>query len=186
MCIGTCENQIGAQSTMMSLLDERRPIDGEAFREAMSYLGAAVSVITATGPDGDIGFTASAVCSVTDAPPMLLVCINRENRHSGYIKAVGSLCVNVLAAEHEALSRAFAGGSLTMYERFGLARWRRRLTGARVLENAPVSFECEIQQATEVGTHSVLFCGIQAIHFGASGTALIYHRRQYRSVGSQG
>ena len=35
----------------------------------MARLGAAVNVVTTDGPAGRYGFTASAVCSVTDDPP---------------------------------------------------------------------------------------------------------------------
>ena len=53
--------------------------DPNAFRQAMSRLGAAVHVITTEGPAGKTGFTATAVCSVSDAPPTLLVCLNRKS-----------------------------------------------------------------------------------------------------------
>ena len=54
-------------------------VEKQAYREAMARLGAAVNVITTDGPGGRAGFTASAVCSVTDTPPTLLVCANRTN-----------------------------------------------------------------------------------------------------------
>lgn len=44
-------------------------VDINGFRNAMALLGGAVSVITTDGPAGRFGFTASAVCSVTDSPP---------------------------------------------------------------------------------------------------------------------
>ncbi len=50
------------------------------FRDAMSSLAAAVNVITTDGPHGRAGFTATAVCSVTDQPPTLLVCITAVHR----------------------------------------------------------------------------------------------------------
>lgn len=49
-------------------------VDQQTFRDAMSCMGAAVNIITTDGPAGRAGFTASAVCSVTDTPPTLLVC----------------------------------------------------------------------------------------------------------------
>ena len=52
--------------------------DKQSFRDAMAHVGAAVNIITTDGPAGRAGFTASAVCSVTDAPPTLLVCLNRS------------------------------------------------------------------------------------------------------------
>lgn len=48
-----------------------------AFRNAMAQLGTAVHVVTTDGAGGRAGFTASAVCSVTDTPPSVLVCINK-------------------------------------------------------------------------------------------------------------
>ncbi len=47
-------------------------VDQQTFRDAMSCMGAAVNIITTDGPAGRAGFTASAVCSVTDTPPTLL------------------------------------------------------------------------------------------------------------------
>lgn len=52
--------------------------DKQSFRDAMAQVGAAVNIITTDGPAGRAGFTASAVCSVTDEPPTLLVCLNRS------------------------------------------------------------------------------------------------------------
>jgi flavin reductase len=153
------------------------------YREAMSRLGAAVNIITTHTPDGDAGFTASAVCSVTDTPPTLLVCMNRNAKLNPVFKAAGILCVNVLAPEHEELSPIFASiGDIPMPERFALANWRRLKTGCPVLETAAASFDCTIDQITEIGTHSVLFCTVQAINLGNATSGLIYHGRSYHPI----
>src|ERR1700674_3446868 len=73
-----------------------RLVEGPAFREAMSRLGAAVHVVTTDGPGGKGGFTATAVCALSDAPPMLLVCLNRRSRSTGPFHANGVFCVNTL------------------------------------------------------------------------------------------
>jgi flavin reductase len=157
------------------------------FREAMSRLGAAVNIITTTGPDGDAGFTASAVCSVTDEPPTLLVCINKTASLHDTIKANGILCVNVLTHADEELSPVFAGaGAVPMAARFALASWRRLVTGSPVLERAAAGLDCRIDQVVEVGTHSVVFCAVQAIHLGAASSGLIYHGRAYHKVSAVG
>jgi len=156
--------------------------DRQCFREAMSRLGAAVSVITTDAAEGDIGFTASAVCSVTDDPPTLLVCMNRHSRLNAAFKAAGRLCVNVLSHEQEALSALFAGNEVPMAARFAQTGWTRLVTGAPVLESAVASFDCKIDQITEVGTHSVLFCGVAAIRLGSAGSGLIYHGRAYHKI----
>ena len=155
----------------------------EAYRDAMALLGAAVSVITTDGTAGCCGFTASSVCSVTDDPPTLLVCMNRGSELNAVFKANGVLCVNTLAAAQEALSGLFAGvGEPAMPARFAAAAWSRLETGSPVLQDAVVSFDCRIAQVTEVGTHSVLFCEVAALGLGAGLEGLIYFRRAYHRV----
>ena len=40
-------------------------------------------------------------------------------------------------------------------------------TGAPVLQDAVVSFDCRVAQFAEVGTHTVFFCEVEAIAFGS-------------------
>lgn len=162
------------------------PVSSAEFRDAMARLGAAVNVVTTDGPAGQAGLTASAVCSVTDDPPTLLVCLNRASRANAVFKSNGVLCVNTLAADRGALSDAFAGrGNLTSEARFSLGRWTRLRTGAPVLEEASVvSFDCRIADVVEKGTHSVLFAEVEAIRQGGPGGALIWYGRGYHPVGT--
>ena len=60
-------------------------IEATDFRNAMSLLTTAVNVVTTKGVSGAHGFTASAVCSVTDTPPTLLVCMNQTSRSHAYL-----------------------------------------------------------------------------------------------------
>lgn len=153
------------------------------FREAMARMGAAVNIITTKGPDGDVGMTVSAACSVTDSPATMLVCINRSSRYHEIFSAAGIICVNVLTHEHEELSPIFAGaGNLPMQERFGHSRWISLVTGAAVLENAAASLDCTVSQSVDVGTHTVFFCEVQAIHLGQSSSGLVYHGRAYHQI----
>jgi flavin reductase len=163
-------------------MSENVTIDRRSFREAMSRLGAAVNIITTQAAEGPLGFTASAVCSVTDDPPTLLVCMNRTSKLNAAFKAAGILCVNVLSHEQERLSALFAGGDMPMSARFAQTSWTRLVTGAPVLEAAAASFDCKIDQITEVGTHSVLFCAVVAIRLGSASSGLIYHGRAYHKI----
>ncbi|GAA4217526.1 flavin reductase [Sagittula marina] len=131
------------------------------FREGMSRLGASVTVLTTDGSAGQHGMTASAVCSVTDTPPTLLVCVNRANRSHDLFLQNGVLCVNVLAGHHRDLSGVFANSKAP--DRFEQAGWTTHVTGAPVLDDATVSFDCTIVDRTEIGTHSVFFCEVQEI-----------------------
>ena len=164
-------------------MSENYVADRTRFREAMSRLGAAVNIITTKTADGqDAGFTASAVCSVTDSPPTLLVCLNRSASVYAAVRANGVLAVNTLAPEHRDLSQLF-GGKTPIEERFAAARWKVGETGAPLLEDALVSFDCRIAQTFEVGSHTLLICEIAGVAGLARGDGLVYFNRAYHSLG---
>ncbi len=158
-------------------------VDHQLFRDAMARLGAAVNVITTVGPDGPCGLTASAVCSVTDDPPTLLLCINRDSDMNERFKASGILCVNTLAASQEELSPLFAGlTGVPQHDRFKPDAWTTLTTGAPVLVGAVVSCDCRISQSVEVGTHTVFFCEVDSIQTGGAHEGLIYFGRAYHRI----
>ncbi|MBW8268891.1 flavin reductase [Caldovatus aquaticus] len=160
-------------------------VPAEQFRDAMARLGAAVNVVTTGGPAGRGGLTASAVCSVTDDPPTLLVCMNRKASAHPLFKANGVLCVNTLSAAQRDVSDTFSGRTgLSGEQRFARGRWGRLVTGAPVLEGAVASFDCRIVDVVERGTHSVVFAEVEAIRQGDPGDeALIYYGRSYHRIG---
>ena len=157
-------------------------VDVQRFRNAMAMLGGAVSVITTDGAAGRFGFTASAVCSVTDSPPTLLVCMNRSSFSNAHFKTNGVLCVNVLSAAHRDISGAFANRELSMEQRFDSSPWSVLETGAPAMDEALVNFDCRIAQAHEVGSHTIFYCEIEQLRIGDSQEALVYFNRSYHRL----
>lgn len=158
-------------------------VDVAQFRNAMSLLTGAVNVITTAGEGGRYGFTASAVCSVTDAPPSLLVCMNRNSSSHAYFVENKVLTVNVLGAQHQHISQAFAS-KISTEERFNSATWNTLVTGAPVLSDALVSFDCRIDQIHDVGTHTIFICQIEAIQQSDHSHGLVYFNRAYHPIGT--
>ena len=159
------------------------PVEKQAYREAMARLGAAVNVITTDGPGGKAGFTASAVTSVTDTPPTLLVCANRANDSYPAFMKNQVLCVNTLTPAQEVLSPMFAGMTKHAdHELFDDHTWHTLETGAPVLDEAVAAFDCRITQIVESGTHDVFFCSVEAVRTGTAHEGLIYYGRGYHKV----
>lgn len=156
-------------------------IDKQTFRDAMACLGAAVNIITTDGPAGQAGFTASAVCSVTDSPPTLLVCLNRSASVWPVFNDNRILCVNTLSAGQESLSNLF-GGKTPMADRFAAAGWQTGATGCPRLDEALASFDCRISQVVSVGTHDILFCEIVAITRHPVPQGLVWFDRGYHAL----
>ena len=158
-------------------------VEPAAFREAMARLGAAVHVVTSAGPGGKTGFTATAVCSVSDQPATLLVCLNRRSKSAPLLSQNGVFCVNTLGAAEEKLADMFAGKSgVHLDERFNVGEWTTLKTGSPVLASAVIAFDCRTAEIKAVGSHNVIFGSVQAVHIGPSVPALVYHDRAYKPV----
>jgi flavin reductase len=156
-------------------------VSQQAFRDAMAKMAAAVNIITTDGPAGKAGFAATAVCSVTDSPASLLVCLNRSASVFETVIANGVVCVNVLSVDHQTLSSLF-GGKTPVEERFAAADWHVGATGAPMLSDAMVSFDCVITETQDIGTHRILFCSVKAIEERDAAGALLYYKRGYHHL----
>ncbi len=123
------------------------------------------------------------MCSLSDTPPTLLVCMNRGSEQNAAFQHNGVLCVNTLAADQQALSALFAGQTgCTMEARFTGA-WTTRTTGAPVLQNALVAFDCRIERVVEAATHNIFICNVFDITRRDCAQGLVYFDRDYHPVG---
>jgi flavin reductase len=162
---------------------EAKSVEQQAFREAMSRLGAAVHVITTDGASGKTGFTATAVCSVSDAPPTVLVCLNRGATSMPSMRGNGVFCVNTLRAGDELIADTFAGRTKVAREaRFDTGQWATLSTGSPVLMSAVVALDCRVIEIKAVASHDIYFGMVEAIHQGPPGAALVYHDRLYKQL----
>ncbi|MFI4926073.1 MAG: flavin reductase [Burkholderiales bacterium] len=153
------------------------------FRDALAHALTPVTIVATHGDHGIAGVTCSAVCSVCDTPPTIMVCVNRKSYSNSLIKANGVLCVNWLAADHAPVSQVFAGaGQVPMEQRFECDAWTTLATGAPHYREAIVALDCRVLEAMEIGTHSVFLARVVATARSAGGTALGYVRRSYATA----
>jgi flavin reductase len=152
------------------------------YRDAMSLLGGAVNIITSNGPAGRVGFAATAVCSVSDQPPTLLVCTNRSSSSHRPIIENAVLCVNTLSSTDEELARIFGGQRGKIADRFAHGEWTVGQTGAPILVSATASFECRLLHAYENGTHDIFVCEVISSISRAEADGLFYYKRAYRTI----
>jgi flavin reductase len=158
-------------------------VEPKLFREAMSLLGAAVHVITTAGPGGKAGATATAVCSVSDAPPTLLMCLNRRSQTNPAVVENGVFCVNTLGAGGAEIADVFAGRTgVGGSDRFVTGDWTTLSTGSPVLLSAVIAFDCRIVEVRSVASHNVFFGAVEQVRLGPAGPALVYHERAYKRV----
>ncbi|GLK76972.1 4-hydroxyphenylacetate 3-monooxygenase [Methylopila jiangsuensis] len=162
-------------------------LDGAAFRQAMAGVPMAVHVVATDGPAGRHGATATAVASVTDDPPTVLVCLNRASSIAARVKENGVAAVSALAAAHQPVAEAFARSSGGAPDgRFDVGDWDRLVTGAPALRGAVAVFDGRVMEARPVGSHLIVLLRLEAVRAGDAGApGLIYRSRGYLAAASR-
>ncbi len=156
-------------------------ISPEAYRAAMRFVPAAVTVITARHGGERNGLTATAVASVSAEPPQLLSCVNRSASAEPLIAASARFAVNVLGQEHCDVAELFSRSKLSSDARFDAHRWIELPSGVPALAGALAVFECRITQHTLLGPHSLFVGEVVSVATG-TGEPLLYQAGRFRQL----
>jgi flavin reductase (DIM6/NTAB) family NADH-FMN oxidoreductase RutF len=157
-------------------------IDPAALRRAFGTYATGVVVIGAPGPDGTpVGMTVNSFSSVSLDPPLVSFCPSRSSFAFPVYAAMRHFSVNVLAAEHRALSDRFARAS-------GEHKWtgvKHRIGegGVPVLEDALAAFECEVEARFDAGDHVIVVGRVLQLAHADERAPLVFHGSRYRALG---
>ena len=154
----------------------------ELFREAMQRTASGVTVVTTDGIAGRAGMTVSTLCSLSLAPPSVLICVHRDSPALNVLAGNGVFAANVLTAGQSRVADVFAGLVAEMREdRFAAGTWRRLETGAPALEGALCSLDCQVATIFDFGSHRIVAGQVVAVATEV-GEPLVYSGRAYRSL----
>jgi flavin reductase (DIM6/NTAB) family NADH-FMN oxidoreductase RutF len=154
-------------------------VDRDTFQRLMASFPAGVAVVTTLDRQGKAyGLTTTAVSSVSVAPPLLLVCIDRDSRTLPAIRERGRFAVNFLAADHPAVAQRFASKA---DDKFAALAWTAGADGMPILHDHSVAWaECRTRQEIEAGDHLVLIAEVTNASITEDAAAtLVYARRRF-------
>lgn len=155
-------------------------IDRTELRRVMGHFATGVTVITTRDVDGKpYGLTANALCSVSLAPPLLLVCIDKGAESHSAFERSRYFAINILGLGHEDLSQRFAvsGG-----DKFADVAHRVGATGLPLLEGALGAVECRVVAVHDAGDHTIFVGEVEHLE-AAEGDPLLFFRGRYRRLG---
>ena len=156
-------------------LSETSPLDAAAFRAAMRSVPGTVSIVTTGRAPNRHGLTLTAGCSLSAAPPSVLVCVNRSAGAHDIILSSGSFCWNILGVEHRDLALKFSGQDGSKGDiRFGDGVWCDLKTGAPSLVGAVCSFDCRVVNAYSDSSHTIFTGEVVAQTTRAGCESLVY------------
>ncbi|WP_416405451.1 flavin reductase family protein [Arthrobacter sp. LFS091] len=156
------------------------PRVSELFKSAFRGHPAGVAIVTATGPDGAVGLTASSVASVAVDPPTLAFSVT-SGRSASVIAAAQTIVVHLVSADQLELVRIFANPAAPRFTDH--MDWEVLPTGEPLLREAQWALRCEIVHRAALGSSVLLAAEVLDIRSSASSSApLVYHNREFHTL----
>lgn len=152
---------------------------GQLMKQGMRRLASGVSVLSARLNDGDAFImTVTSVTSVSDNPPSLLVCINRQiQRHEELLPSGSRFAINLLNVDQSEISNLCAGRYQDR-DRLSLGKWDE--DNWLFLADSQASFCCMTDKVVSYGTHEILLGRIEQVKIHSDQVdPLVYSNGQY-------
>jgi flavin reductase (DIM6/NTAB) family NADH-FMN oxidoreductase RutF len=151
-------------------------------KQAMRRLAAGVVVVSAREGEARFAMAASAVTSLSLAPPSILLCVNQSASVYPILKHGRHFCINALAGSHADLSVA-CGGAKKSEDRFTIGDWRDDPdTHTPFLADSQASLICTVDVIHHYGTHGILVGKVKRVLLHGQVFPLIYVDGRYSSV----
>jgi len=147
------------------------------FRRVFGHLPTGVTVVTAFAGAGEepVGMAANSVTSVSLDPPLLLLCPALTSTTWPTLREAGRFCVNVLAHDHEEVSRQFAAAGV---DRFAGVSWHPGRAGP-ALDDGVAWIDCEIDAEHPAGDHTIVLARVLDLDVSGTYRPLVFFGGRY-------
>ncbi len=155
------------------------PVSAAHFRDVMASFPAGVTITTTVAEDGRWwGFTASAFCSLSADPPLVLVCIAKSAECYPTFMAASQVAIHVLQPGTENLAMKFATRGADKFTGSGFSLSDRRLP---VMQDAAAVLECSVFARYDGGDHTIIVGRVDDAILGQH-DPVVYFRRDFHRL----
>jgi flavin reductase (DIM6/NTAB) family NADH-FMN oxidoreductase RutF len=152
-------------------------IDAKTFWRTLGERVTGVTIVTAEGADGPVGFLGLSASHVSADPPTMLVSIDRKTSALKAVLEERHFAINYLPAGTAALAEMFGGrAGVSGADRFRPGEWETLATGAPVFRTALGVFDCTVEQVVERGDISIVIGRVAAARSRGEGEPLVFFR----------
>ena len=155
-------------------------VGGEDLRALMRRFPSGICVLTVDLEGERFGSTMGSLISLSLEPPLVGVCVGRENAVHEPLRQARVFGISILAAEQERLAWWFARNVPPIAQWHGIAL--RDADGPPLLEGALGWLRSRIAAQHAVGDHTLFVGAVEALELGREGEALVYRRSSYAAA----
>ena len=158
--------------------------DRNEFRQTVGLLPTGVNVVSAFQASGPAGATASAVCSLSLEPMMMLVCLDLGSRSLEAVREAGRFGISVLGESQRAAAEMFATKA-DQEEKWSSVVWREHLE-VPIIEGSLARVVCDLAEVIPGGDHVIVTGEVLEVEAeDEPGEPLIYHGGLFRRLDAQ-
>ena len=158
------------------MTEPREIVDPRVMRDVLGHFASGITVVTAQGPDGPVGFTCQSFTSLSLEPPLVSFAPARTSTTWPRLRDIGRFCVNVLADDQDGLSGQFARSGT---DKFAGVGWTPSAHGSPVLEGVVAWIDCELYAEHDGGDHTIVVGRVLDLGATAERMPLVFHRGAY-------
>lgn len=122
------------------------------FRDALGRFATGVTVVTITGPDGPMGFTANSFSSLSMDPPLVLWSPAKSSQRYPHFAAAEHYAIHILGQAQSEWPARFARGGAG----FDGLDWHLNAEGVPILPQALARFDCARHATHDGGDHLII------------------------------
>ena len=155
------------------------PVSSADFRSALSRFASGVTVVTTKDAAEKLhGITVSAFCSVSLAPPLVLICIEKTTGSHHAFEESGRFTVKILSSVEAQVSEHFAS---LLDDKFAGVDFAVDEHGVPMLNGSIATLQCSLFKSLDGGDHSIFLGEVEHV-IVRDAEPLIYFKGTYRSV----
>ncbi|MFE5400266.1 flavin reductase family protein [Streptomyces sp. NPDC056580] len=161
-------------------LGAHRIASPDLLRATFRRHAAGVAVITARGPAGPAGFTATSLTSVSAEPPLVSFGIGTGASSWPAVAAAEHVGVHILGEHQSDLAATFARSGA---DRFGApTAWREGPQGVPVLDDVLAWLVCRVVGRVPAGDHRIVLAEVVLGDSTGAGRPLLYHQGRFSGL----
>lgn len=160
-------------------MKDHHEVNPQRMREILGHFCSGLTVITAETGDGPAGFTCQSFTSLSLEPPLISFNPSRTSSTWPVLRDVGRFCVNILPAEHQALSNKFARSGT---DKFDGVDYHRSPLGNPILDKALAWIDCELHEEYGGGDHTIVLGLVKALHARSDAAPLLFFKGSYAKM----
>ena len=151
-------------------------------RQAMGRFATGVTVVTTKNNDEINGMTANALTSVSLEPPLVLVCIDRDNYTSKLINESKVFALNILGNDQQELSDIFARPGAGKADNLHDLKTSEAVTGAPIIDGCLSYLDCRVTKVYAEGDHNIFIGEVVGAGADRDNDPLIFWNGGYRQL----